>query len=73
MQNENGLPIKSWYHYLYFNLNSRLGEDQSDQELFKLSSILEQLALKDDVREFIRNIVTISSENMNEDYNPNGY
>ena len=45
LQPENGIPISSWY------------EDQSDQELDQLSSLLEQLATVEDVWPYIQKIV----------------
>ncbi len=45
MQQENGIPISSWY------------DDQKDRDLYLLMPILEQLATVRDVRPLIRRIV----------------
>ena len=45
LQTENALPILSWY------------DDPRDKELSKMMSVLERLALVDDVRPFIKQVV----------------
>ncbi|CAI2364682.1 unnamed protein product [Moneuplotes crassus] len=57
---ENGLPIKTW-----------LGNDKSDEELNKLSRILQKLSSKTDVRDYIKELTTCSKKHVS-DYSPKG-
>ena len=45
LDNDNGLPIKTWY------------DDKNDVELYKINSILEFLAKTEDVRKYIKQFV----------------